>query len=86
MADIKLFVKQPYIGFYTDASSTECRIQWDFAPVVVVRMTCHGSDVPGYVSWPVRQTFAILPNLTPVIEYPVKLVREEGGKATENDA
>lgn len=49
MADEELFIEEPDVSFHASAAPAKGIVQWDTAPVVVVRMAWNGRNVTGNV-------------------------------------
>ena len=88
MPNIELLVKHPNIGLDADTSRRYSGEQRYLSPVIIVRMACDRYDVTCEVCRPMIQPFALSPNLGPVLDDRVDIVREEGSddsKAESNE-
>lgn len=57
MADIKLIVKEPDVGFDAYASRLQCRVQWYPAPVVVMGVAANRDYIAGDIGGPARVVY-----------------------------
>lgn len=57
MANIKLIVKKPDVGFNAYASRLQCGVQWYPAPVVIMGMAANRDDIAGDIGGPVRVVY-----------------------------
>lgn len=78
MSNIKLLIKKPHIGLDADTTCFKSRVQRYATPVIIVRMTLDGNDVPRNVRGPMSYAWRrkIL-RLSPMSRSSIYLIREE---------
>lgn len=54
MADVQLVIEEPDVRLDTYTTNLQRGVEWDLAPVVIVRMTIDSNDFPRAIGWPVR--------------------------------
>src|SRR5262245_37972253 len=63
-----LVISQPYVCFDSNTPSGQSLVQWDRTPIVIVRVTALGYDVPAEVVSPFKLVGAIRVWLFPVLD------------------
>lgn len=78
MAHVEIVVEQPDVCFDADTAGLQRREERHLSPVVIVRMTADGDDVPGNVRGPMRDVvMEVAGASSPSVGGPFEFVREE---------